>query len=63
MILVALFAFMTLPFSVKSFCPDPYINAPNQGNLIPYYENQQLLGEKCVWGGTNCSCIGMIYWY
>lgn len=45
-------------------CPvPPYTWAPNQGTLVPYYENRQQVGEKCVFGGTTCSCIGRIYYY
>jgi hypothetical protein len=58
---------MVILLSADAYCPPPYIEAPNQGTLVPYKENGQLVGERCVWADPedihDCSCIGMIYYY
>jgi hypothetical protein len=54
---------MLIAFSVNSFCPPPYTSGA--GTLVPYKENGQLVGERCVEliSIQNCNCIGTIYWY
>lgn len=53
----------TISFSANSVCaPGSYFLA-NGGHLVPYYESHEQVGEKCILGAGDCSCIGMIYWY
>ncbi len=52
-----------ISISASSYCVPPSYLLNNGGHLVPYYETRELVGDKCILGAGDCSCIGMIYYY
>ncbi len=61
--MLLLIGICAISISTSSYCVPPSYLDPNAGQLVPYYENRVLVGEKCILGGQQCSCIGMVYYY
>ena len=51
---------LALPSTNAHHCEEPFYYV---GVLVPYYEFGQQVGVQCVYGGTQCYCIGEIYYY
>lgn len=54
---------VTLSFLVTAIPSGAECAAYYTGQFIPYYENGEEVGVRCVYGGEICNCIGKVYYY
>ncbi len=54
---------VTITFLIPAIPSGAECAAYTTGQFIPYYENGEQVGVKCVNGGNVCNCIGKIYYY